>query len=287
MNLFSQWFRVETVDHIRGLKYIQEFKNNMTHKDKPKVTKVKGKPYTKISWIIDFKKFGMKDDFTDDMINLMIRRVYDIAGTTDKRLNVYYNRDKLKVKSFDKYIDLYIGENDKVYNIIHPRWEIGVSVSQTDKFEQYSFVNSIYTQKGGKHVDIIVKQLTSGISASIKRPCLSNRIRSPMRSFCPGCTSASHRSASNRFSSRHSTAPPLGTRLPKRRAGTTLVSLMVSRSPDCSHSGRAATVLCAFMPPSRSRTSMRASSRVESGDCAIRWGGRAKSNSATFIRPSH
>ena len=44
----------------------------------------------------------MKDDFTDDMINLMIRRVYDIAGTTDKRLNVYYNREKLKVKSFDK-----------------------------------------------------------------------------------------------------------------------------------------------------------------------------------------
>lgn len=169
VNLFSQWFRVETVDHIRGLKYIQEFKNNMTHKDKPKVTKVKGKPYTKISWIIDFEKFGMKEDFTDDMVNLMIRRVYDIAGTTDKRLNVYYNREKLKVKSFDKYIDLYIGENDKVYNIIHPRWEIGVSVSQTDKFEQYSFVNGIYTQKGGKHVDVIVKQLTSGIATAIKR----------------------------------------------------------------------------------------------------------------------
>ena len=70
-NLFSQWFRVETVDHTRGLKYIQEFKNNMKHKDKPKVTKVKGKPYTKISWIIDFKKFGMKD-YTDDIVSILI-----------------------------------------------------------------------------------------------------------------------------------------------------------------------------------------------------------------------
>ena len=78
----------------------------MKHKDKPKVTKVKGKPYTKISWIIDFKKFGIKE-YTDDMVNLMIRRVYDIAGTTDKKLNVYYNREKLKIKSFNKYIDLF------------------------------------------------------------------------------------------------------------------------------------------------------------------------------------
>ena len=167
-NLFSQWFRVETVDHTRGLKYIQEFKNNMKHKDKPKVTKVKGKPYTKISWIIDFKKFGIKE-YTDDIVNLMIRRVYDIAGTTDKKLNVYYNREKLKVKSFDKYINMYIGDKEKVYNMIHPRWEVSVCVSQTDKFEQYSFVNGIYTQKGGKHVDVIVKQLTSGIATVIKR----------------------------------------------------------------------------------------------------------------------
>ena len=36
-------------------------------------------------------KFGI-EDYTDDMVNLMVRRVYDIAGTTDKTLNVYYNQ---------------------------------------------------------------------------------------------------------------------------------------------------------------------------------------------------
>ena len=115
----------------------------------------------------DFNKFGI-EDYTDDMVNLMVRRVYDIAGTTDKTLNVYYNQERLKVKSFDKYIELYNGNNSYVCEKIHPRWELGISVSQKDKFEQYSFANGIYTSKGGKHVDLIVKQLTNKISTSIQ-----------------------------------------------------------------------------------------------------------------------
>ena len=168
VNLFSSWFQVETIDHVRGLKYIQEFTNNMTIKGKPKVSKVKGKPYTKISWIVDFKKFGISD-YNDDMVFMMIRRIYDIAGTTDKNLNLYYNKEKLKIKSFNNYIKLYTRDDDIVCETIHSRWTIGVSVSKTDKFEQYSFVNGIYTQKGGKHVDMIVKMITSKIAEHIKK----------------------------------------------------------------------------------------------------------------------
>ena len=167
-NLFSTWFKVETVDHIRGLKYVQEFKDNMKIKGKPKITKVKCKPYTKITWITDFEKFDI-DGYSKDMVKLMIRRVYDIAGTTDKSLNVYFNKKKLNIKSFDKYIDLYLEGEKKVYEKIHDRWEIGVSVSKNDKFENYSFVNGIYTSKGGKHVDLISKGLTSGIANYINK----------------------------------------------------------------------------------------------------------------------
>ena len=167
-NLFSTWFKVETVDHIRGLKYVQEFKDNMKIKGKPKITKVKSKPYTKITWITDFNRFDI-DGYSKDMEKLMIRRVYDIAGTTDKSLNVYFNKKKLNIKSFDKYIDLYLDGEKKVYEKIHDRWEIGVSVSKNDKFENYSFVNGIYTSKGGKHVDLISKGLTSGIANYINK----------------------------------------------------------------------------------------------------------------------
>ena len=96
VNLFSEWFKVETVDHIRGLKYEQEYRNNMSIKEKANVSKCKKKPYTKITWKIDFKRFGI-DKYSEDMISLMKRRVYDIAGITDNKVSVYYN-GTLKIK---------------------------------------------------------------------------------------------------------------------------------------------------------------------------------------------
>ena len=169
VNLFSKWFYVETVDHIRGLKYVQEYTDNMSHRTEPKITKTKSKPYTKISWILDFHRFGGIEDFSEDLIQLMVRRVYDIAGTTDKSLSLFYNNKKLSIKSFDKYTDLYLNGESKVYEKLHDRWEISVAVSKNDKFENYSFVNGIFTSKGGKHVDMITKQLTGGIQKLIQK----------------------------------------------------------------------------------------------------------------------
>ena len=37
--IYSLWGKIETVDHIRGLKYTQEFKNNLSFIGKPKITK--------------------------------------------------------------------------------------------------------------------------------------------------------------------------------------------------------------------------------------------------------
>ena len=169
VNIFSTWFKIETVDHVRGLKYVQEYSKNMSIKSEPKITKVKCKPYTRVSWKIDFNRFGI-DKYTDDLIQLAERRVYDIAGITDRSLNVSLNGKKLNIKSFDKYCGLYLNKDEKhIYEKIHDRWEICISVSNTDKLEHYSFVNGIFTSKGGKHVDVIVKQITSGISKYLQK----------------------------------------------------------------------------------------------------------------------
>jgi len=163
-NIFSSIFSLETVDHGRGLKYVQRFKNNMKKRGKPIISKVKSKAYTKISWIADFERFGLSC-YSEKMYQLMERRVYDIAGVTDKKVNVYYNGKLLKQKSFDKYSQLYLQSDEKmVYEDIHDRWSLGISISQNDKFEQVSFVNGIATPKGGKHVDFIVKQLVQHLT---------------------------------------------------------------------------------------------------------------------------
>ena len=167
-NIFSQYFKLETVDQERGLKYTQEFKNNMKDRGKPKVTKHSGKSYTKISWIADFTRFGL-EGYSDKMYQLMERRIYDIAGVTDKKINVHYNGKMIKQKTFEKYIGLYLDKDKMVYEDIHERWSLGIALSNSDKFEQVSFVNGIATPKGGKHVDYITNLLVKALTTHIEK----------------------------------------------------------------------------------------------------------------------
>ena len=134
----------------------------------PVITKYKGKPYTKITWKIDFKRFEI-EGYSDDMVSLMKRRVYDIAGVTDNKVSVYYNDKKINIKSFQDYIELYPSLSKKIYEKSSDRWEIGVSVSSNDKFEQVSFVNGISTPNGGIHVDTISKMISSAVVKYIKK----------------------------------------------------------------------------------------------------------------------
>jgi len=170
-NIFSKSFKLETVDRTREKKYIQQFAGNMKVIKKPKISDYTGKPYTKITWTTDFERFGITE-YSDDMINLMMRRVYDIAGITDKSVSVYLNKKKLSIKSFLDYSKMYLDNETIVYDeVIHNDipWKIGVCVSTTDKFEQVSFVNGICTPKGGKHVDMISKQITGGLKKLIAK----------------------------------------------------------------------------------------------------------------------
>ena len=169
--IWSSWGRVETVDHVRGLKYIQEFKNNLDEICPPKITKcTTTKPYTKVSFRPDYTRFGI-EGLTPDMRSLFEKRIYDIAAITDKSVKVKYNGALVPVKHFQQYIDLYIGakgDTKRIYEAPDPRWEYVVSLAPNGEFQQVSFVNGIYTQKGGKHVEYIMNQIVRKLSEYIK-----------------------------------------------------------------------------------------------------------------------
>ena len=81
--IWSTYGKIETVDHIRGLKYVQEFHDNLDKMGEPKITKVKSStPYTKVIFKPDYKRFGI-EGITSDMFNLLKKRIYDIAASTD------------------------------------------------------------------------------------------------------------------------------------------------------------------------------------------------------------
>jgi len=169
--IWSTYGTIETVDHIRGLKYTQEFKDNLDIICPPIIVKWKGKPYTKITFRPDYVRFGITG-LTGDMISLLKKRVYDVAAVTNKSLKVRYNSQFIPIKSFAQYIDLYIGAKEealRAYEIASDRWEYAVALSQTHEFIQVSFVNGIHTSKGGKHVEYILGQITRKMAEYIEK----------------------------------------------------------------------------------------------------------------------
>ena len=168
VNIFSTHFEVETADRFNKKKYTQHFYENMKKVDDPIIVKYTGQPYTKISWKTDFNRFGI-NGFSKNMISLMKRRVYDIAGVTDNNVKVYYNEEKINIKTFQDYITLFPNNPSKTYQKLSERWELGVCVSTNDKFEQISFVNGISTPNGGTHVDTITKLITKDVVLYIKK----------------------------------------------------------------------------------------------------------------------
>jgi DNA topoisomerase-2 len=174
--IWSVWGRVETVDHIRGLKYVQEFRNNLSEIVKPTITKTKVKPYTRVSFRPDYARFGLPcNNLTPDMIALFMKRTYDIAAVTDKTVKVKYNGALVPVRHFQQYVDLYIGAKGgdsgvkRIYENPDPRWEYVVCLTTTDEFAHVSFVNGIYTPRGGKHVEYITNQIVRKLADLIKK----------------------------------------------------------------------------------------------------------------------
>ena len=145
----------------------------MSIADEPILNDAKEEDFTSVTFHPDLKKFKM-DKLDDDTVALLARRAYDIAASTPG-VKVYLNDKRLPVNKFEDYCKLYLNNNDAddqpiklLYEKPHERWEIALACSDIG-FQQVSFVNSIATTKGGRHVDYIVDQLVKQISETVNK----------------------------------------------------------------------------------------------------------------------
>ena len=174
-NIYSKFFIVETADRNTGKKYYQKFYDNMLKFNEPVIEDYGEDDFTCITFQPDLSRFGMTE-LDDDIVALFEKRVFDMAGITPKNVSVYLNGKKLKVKNFQDYIHMYLDaskEEDEmdpplVYENPHERWEVGMSLSES-QFQQVSFVNAISTTKGGKHVDYCVEKIIKVIMEKIAK----------------------------------------------------------------------------------------------------------------------
>lgn len=194
-NIYSTYFKVETVDHKRKLHYTQEYRNRMLEVNEPVIKeKYKGEPFTRITFVPDYEKFGL-EDLTEDFINLFKKRTLDMIFCSNGVLDVYYNdelcccidekvqaaKDKKKLSKAkeeeykqqyqsEAYMRMYIPDDDTLLVIENPheRWQIGACMSPNFMYQQIGFVNGIYTSRGGKHIDYVTKKITSKLADWIK-----------------------------------------------------------------------------------------------------------------------
>lgn len=168
-NIFSKVFQITTVDSTRGKQYQQEFRDNMTIVGTPRVTPNKKYPFTTITFVPDYEKFGL-GGMTEDIRAMFMRRAYDVCALTPASVTVTVNDVKLTTcKTFSKYIDLY-GFSDRVlHEQVNELWDVAVAYNGGTGFDHVSFVNGIHTIKGGKHVDCVVDLIVKGVRELIEK----------------------------------------------------------------------------------------------------------------------
>lgn len=198
-NVFSDKFTVEAKDPNNKKAFSQTWRGNMKVKEEPIVTKIKKSEckagYTKITYIPDFKFFGL-EGYTDDIISLYKRLVTDAAMVT--KLDVYYNDELIPVKNLVEYTKLYNknreeenndedneekdekdekdddkeGDNDKgkPKNILNIKTKTAeVVLIPSSSFQSIAFVNGIFTPKG-THVDAWCEALFRPLLQKINKP---------------------------------------------------------------------------------------------------------------------
>ena len=182
-NIYSTEFTVETADKGTAQKYTQTWTDNMSKMGKAKITKNgKKEEYTRVTFKPDLKRFGM-ESIDDDTVALLKKRVYDMCGTV-KDVKVFLNDERLKIKGFKQYVELYVSsaaeqaseesggaaqtKQTVIYEAVGKRWEVAFAVSD-GTFQHVSFANSIATTKGGTHVTTIADQISKNLIASITK----------------------------------------------------------------------------------------------------------------------
>lgn len=164
-NILSSYFSVKGCDPELGLEFEQIWTKNMKIPSKPSVKKSKRKSgYTEVSWIPDFEWFGIKG-YTEDILSLYYKYVIDAAMITG--VSVYLNSIVIPVKNLKDYVKLYQNNTEESLYIKDKESEIILTPYNT--FESISFVNGVYTSRGGLHVDEWTEELFRPIVKKINK----------------------------------------------------------------------------------------------------------------------
>lgn len=172
LNIFSKHFEVDINDHIHKKHYIQQWKDNMSVVDKPKIESYTQKGSSvKVSYLLDFERFGYNPEtgYPPETMNLFMRYACDFSMTC--KIPIIFNGIEFNYSKIHDYAKLYF-ENieNSVTHIEHAPVEIiekkkyealplveMILIDTPDNGKIISFVNGMETFEHGIHVNTAFK----------------------------------------------------------------------------------------------------------------------------------
>lgn len=186
-NIFSKWFKVTVLDHIRHRKYTQIWRDNMTVCEQPTIQQYNGTiSSVQVEYEMDFARFsypvpnGAEGGYPPEAFVLFCRHAIDISFTA--KTTVTFNGTEFNFANIREYARLYFGDavdtaivhyqwppNTEVVNkkkgyqvaqnpAITPEIEL-IAIDTPDEGHHVSFVNCMMTRDGGVHVNAAVKSV--------------------------------------------------------------------------------------------------------------------------------
>ena len=181
-NIYSRVFTVKTYDG--RFVYTQKFSDNMATVGKPTMVRGKAgaKQFTSVTAEPDVERFygAGVTAIPADMLDVLRTRVVDAAALAAASGCRVYLSDSasegapaaaVPVTSFEQYVRLFTEEGVPVfYERAGPRWEVAAvltrhlhadTASGVPDDRHISFVNGIFTRRGGKHVETVSRAVLS------------------------------------------------------------------------------------------------------------------------------
>lgn len=186
-NIFSRQFSVDICDVDRKVQYHQSWSSNMKELSQPLITVMQSKEMQKssssttISFEPDLKRFHLENilenreeaEKVQNLLKLFERRAFDVAACLNGKVKVSFNGEVVPIHAFEDYCQLFDGSSS--INVIHiaDRWQVALLPSPTKSFETMSFVNAVWTGKGGSHVNVILNQIIQEIESILAKSKMS------------------------------------------------------------------------------------------------------------------
>lgn len=183
-NIFSRTFAVTLYNAKARKLYTQKWSGNMSQVDPPEVKDSSAfkHDFTRISFSPDLSRFqldssGNLPTVMDNVIMLLHRRAFDIAACVGPIIQVKFNGSVVPIGSFKDYMHLFpltsetgddatSGSVNLLYSKTSARWEVGVMRSSSP--DQMSFVNALWTSRGGSHVLSVINQITKSLEEVVQ-----------------------------------------------------------------------------------------------------------------------